>query len=734
MVGKKSGKALLREEGLERTDNNLDLTTWPQVNMINQKNYYTDYLKRDDQILALRLQNEDARNRMTKEARDRDRALALNGRTDPDGEIYGNDEVLPDETAASASGQEVWGSKIVVVHPGSQNLRIGLASDALPRTVPMVIARKWSSTESEDETEGPLPKRVKFSDDEHYKAEKLFGDEFAKEYGEMSQELKVHMRNNKRRVLPNSKEVIVNFNEKTEPENISEHNDPQRIDWTEIPKDPTQAPDFITGQAALRIPDNSRPKYRLFWPIRNGVFNEKDYASKNLLYQDFATIIEDAIKAQLSLKRKAEWAQYGCVFVIPDLYDRAYILQTLEMLIKDFGFGRVCFIQESLAATFGAGYSMACIVDMGAQKTSVCCVEDGMCVEESRINLKYGGRDVTDNFIRMMLFDHFHYQDIDLRRRYDYLLAEELKQKFCTMNEAEISQQLYDFHLRAPSQDTRKYLFKTYDEPLLAPMGYFRPTIFDHSQRMQGRRRLIDRSYDLYDGLPNDPMSPAQLAVIQYATGNPAFASAAAAPALEALTTTANTSTPGRQPQLNLLNRLNNESEATPRSSEAGSPAPDGTGTPQLGRAASPGAVAVQETANAQANAAAGALQQSIQQDKTLPIMPLDVAIITSITHAARGDERKFRDFLGGVMVAGGGGKIVAFKQVLEERLQIMQPAYARDILVGSPPRDLDPQVLVWKGASVFGKLSVTNDSWIGQMEYDRLGSRLLAYKCMWSW
>ena len=27
--------------GLQRTDNNMDLTTWPVVNMINQKNYYT---------------------------------------------------------------------------------------------------------------------------------------------------------------------------------------------------------------------------------------------------------------------------------------------------------------------------------------------------------------------------------------------------------------------------------------------------------------------------------------------------------------------------------------------------------------------------------------------------------------------------------------------------------------------------------------------------------------------
>ena len=41
MVGKKSGKALLREEGLERTDNNMELTSWPQIIPINQKNYYT---------------------------------------------------------------------------------------------------------------------------------------------------------------------------------------------------------------------------------------------------------------------------------------------------------------------------------------------------------------------------------------------------------------------------------------------------------------------------------------------------------------------------------------------------------------------------------------------------------------------------------------------------------------------------------------------------------------------
>jgi len=138
--------------------------------------------------------------------------------------------------------------------------------------------------------------------------------------------------------------------------------------------------------------------------------------------------------------------------------------------MREFGFKRACFMQESLAASFGAGYSMACIVDIGAQKTSICCVEDGMCIEESRMNLKYGGADVTELFMKMMLFDHFPYTDINLKRRYDFLVAEEIKQKFCSMNESEVTVQLWEFHLRVSGQDTRKYTFKTYDETMLAPM------------------------------------------------------------------------------------------------------------------------------------------------------------------------------------------------------------------------------------------------------------------------
>ncbi|KAL9014516.1 MAG: hypothetical protein Q9173_000839 [Seirophora scorigena] len=718
MVGKRSGKALLREEGLERTDNNMDLTTWPQVNMINQKNYYTEYLKRDDQILPLRLQQEERRNRMTTNAKDRDRALAQSRPGEapmPDMDMDLDDDVGMDE-GTGLTGQDAFGSKIIVLHPGSQNLRIGLASDALPKTVPMVIARKWDTNESEEDCGEPRPKRMKYDDDLTMGPEKMFGEEFASQYTTMCSELKVHMRAHKRRVLPNSKELIVNYNKRMPPETISEHNDPHRIDWTEIPSDPLRAPAFITGNDALRIPDFSTPRYKLFWPLRHGWYNEQDYDQKRALYDDIAVIIEEAIKSQLNLPRRKDWSQYGCVFVVPDLYEKRYLTQILDMLLRDFGFGRVCFIQESLAATFGAGYTSACVVDLGAQKTSVCCVEEGMCLENSRINLKYGGADVTETFIKMMLFDHFPYSEINLNRRYDFLLAEEIKIKFCTLNEGDISPQPADFHLRASGQATRKYMFKTYDEILLAPQGYFRPSIFDNSLKLRDRRKLIDRSRDLYDDSPNDPVSAAQSAIIGMTAPPPPVSGQIPKDQADGMNGVA-VSTPLRQ----VPNALRKFSEQEQNSiSVVGSPAPEDEDTPVPG-------------ADVEANNTKNELDPSLRDD-VLPIAPLDVAILTSIVNGARNDDRKTREFLGGIMVIGGGAQIPGLYSYLEERLKESKPNLAKDIMIGTPPRELDPQGVVWKGGSVFGKLRGTNDSWISRIEHDRLGARVLAYKLMWAW
>ncbi|RDW78444.1 hypothetical protein BP5796_06296 [Coleophoma crateriformis] len=755
MAGKKSGKALLREEGLERTDNGMKQTSWPETPMINQKNYYTEYMKRDDQILALRLQNDANRDRMIRDAKDRDRALARTGNTDVPMPLNGDG--VPEEEDAAAT-DDLDASKTVVIHLGSQNTRIGFANDALPKTVPTTIAYHFPCTEAEEYA--ALPKRQKIET----KPEEMFGEEFAKKFVKMSNDLKIDMRANKRKVLPNSKELVVNFNKRTPPEKIPEHNDPMRIEWTEVlPLDKDgkmQTAEFFTGVDAQRIPDDSDPKYKLFWPIQNGWPNEKEYANANGYKDDLESILEAALKKELGLKHSRSWADYSCVFVIPDLYEKKSLEHALEMFLKEFEFKQIAFIQESLAATYGAAYTCTCVVDVGAQKTSICCVEDGMCVEDSRINLKYGGYDVTETFIKMMLFDHFPYADINLKRRYDFLLAEELKVGFCTMNQADIAVRLYNFHLRAPNQPTRKYEFKTYDEVILAPMGFYDPTIFDNSEKLVGRRKLIERSYNAYDtDIPDDPTSAAQLEILS--SIKPSLATSTNGLSLlngNGTTGLPEISTPSKEKlqPFNFLSRMDSEANAASRAtSAAASPAPEGSNTPVPAapfvfgangtngtNGASPGPGML---ANGSHNGgtpippggmfvdphARTAKDMAVERDGVLPIAPLDSAIITSIKHAAKGDEKKVRDFIGGIMVIGGGAKTPGFVPFLEEKLKARRPDLAEKILVGSSPREMDGQVVVWKGATVFARMT-THESWISPLEYERLGARVLHHKVMW--
>lgn len=111
---------------------------------------------------------------MTKTAKDRDRALAMAKPSEPEAEAEADGDAAMED--AEETPAETAGSKVIVIHIGSQNLRIGLASDALPKTVPMVIARKSATNESEDHEE-PNPKRLKRDDGSPEEPENLFGPE-----------------------------------------------------------------------------------------------------------------------------------------------------------------------------------------------------------------------------------------------------------------------------------------------------------------------------------------------------------------------------------------------------------------------------------------------------------------------------------------------------------------------------------------------------------------------------
>lgn len=91
-------------------------------------------------------------------------------------------QAVVDDAAANVAAEEqeeaTLGSKVIVIHPGSQNLRIGLANDALPKSLPNVIARRADKAEYEEEERSP--KRMKVVDDDGDEVESddaMFGEE-----------------------------------------------------------------------------------------------------------------------------------------------------------------------------------------------------------------------------------------------------------------------------------------------------------------------------------------------------------------------------------------------------------------------------------------------------------------------------------------------------------------------------------------------------------------------------
>ena len=287
-----------------------------------------------------------------------------------------------------------------------------------------------------------------------------------------------------------------------------------------------------------------------------------------------------------------------------------------------------------------------------------------------------------------------------MNRRYDFLLAEELKHKFVTMKEDEISVQLFNFHLRAPGQSTKKYHFKTYDEVLLAPQGLFDPTMFDNSRKLRGRRKLIEPSVNLYEDVRDDPTSEAQSWIVN-----------SIAP--DSVSNGTNTSIHKRLPPNHAFNQV----KAAEPSVIHSSPAADMDGTPN------PAATAE--------NPVAEVLAPCLRDD-VLPIVGIHTAIINSIHGAAKGEDKKVREFLKSITVVGGCIKLPGLDHALEQALLKWRPN--ADIRIIPPSKEMDPQTVVWKGASVVAKVRSSTEYYVSQLEYERLGSRVLYSKCMFSW
>uniref|UniRef100_A0A665U5B2 Actin-related protein 8 n=1 Tax=Echeneis naucrates TaxID=173247 RepID=A0A665U5B2_ECHNA len=358
--------------------------------------------------------------------------------------------------------EQIQSNFVVVIHPGSRTLRIGRATDTLPVTVPHVIARRHKQS-GQPRYEDTWLLREGLNKPES-KEQRQNGLKM------VDQAIWSKKMSNGVRRTPVSAEQARAYNCQIRPAVLDSSS---RVKWTNT----AHHPPHLVGEEALYV--NPSDCYNIHWPVVRGQLNVRPGPGGSLtaVLADLETIWSYVIQKHLEIPLK-DLKYYRCVLLVPDIYNRQHIKEVVNMLLIKMGFSAIIVHQESVCATFGSGLSSACVVDVGDQKTSLCCVEDGVSHRNSRLCLAYGGSDVTRTFFWLLQRAGFPYRDCQLSSRLDCQLLQHLKETFCHLDQDISGLQDHEFQTRFPEAPALLYQVRLGDEKLQAPMGLFYPTTF----------------------------------------------------------------------------------------------------------------------------------------------------------------------------------------------------------------------------------------------------------------
>ena len=344
--------------------------------------------------------------------------------------------------------------RVLVIHPGSRWLRLGIASDLSPIYIPHILARR-NSLEGSSKSNPP---------ERHYSTptNALLAEALAASDLDIQTRLSIA----KRKPVSNARQLCVQYNTSSQaqtPEIIRDHAEAKFTHpWRNRPSS-----DLLFGNDALHI-YGSDHGYKIRWPIYRRKLNRADYSSMREIQGDLYALWKWAITSQL---RISSLKDYHVVLIIPDAFDREDVLVYMDTL-HELGFSGYMLMQESMAISFGAGASSALVIDLGSTCTTLACVDEGFIVGP-RLELPYGGDDVT-RYLSFLLKHHAQAPypfEID-EKYWEWKVAEEIKEAYATLNEVDINFNVISFYARSPENVrdgvVEKWTMKIYDEAVAA--------------------------------------------------------------------------------------------------------------------------------------------------------------------------------------------------------------------------------------------------------------------------
>lgn len=574
----------LKKIGIERND----VTTLPTsggfkpLQVINQKNYSSDYIRKDDQIFALRerrllrntnsntntntntntnanannntntttsnsvqqtplptdLNNTDTNNNnINKDDSVKNDSVEINidnkdmdsfndTNTNIINNTNNNNQTTSEFTLENEDVDYTDSTTTIILQPGSESIKIGFALDEKPIIVPNCIAVPKKNYDNNND--GTINNN-EIEEKEQNKLTKNQPEEFILLKEDLQKVFKERMMYYKRRIQPDSYDLVKKFNNMNKIETYSDKNDPARLNWIHNSNNANepQNKNFIGDEAILCSEENFI--HRKPFCIRDGksLFNLSDpnYNSIHETLGDISLLLNYSInklldqkKRQLDEKNKIEPTDistdsniddkqssqdgkiikendnqsiknlnntvnhdktYKIILIIPDLFEKSHVEVLINLLLTELPFNAVALMQESLASCYGSGISAStCVVNIGATTTKVACVDDGTVLPNSIVSLNYGGNDITKLFTILLLMNDIPFKDWNLNNIPDWIIAENLKKKCITFQDADVTTQLFSLIKRIPGKQSEKIEFMAFDEVMLAPLALFYPQIF----------------------------------------------------------------------------------------------------------------------------------------------------------------------------------------------------------------------------------------------------------------
>ncbi|KAG8636780.1 hypothetical protein MANES_15G038500v8 [Manihot esculenta] len=319
------------------------------------------------------------------------------------------------------------GSNLVVINPGSANVRIGLAHQDTPFNIPHCISRytnQFPKLNVKDQTLNSQVTTAKHMDRE--KAHVIIASLLKIPF--LDEEVMGHV--DRYAAKSGRKDIAFTWANVYEPETHSSlaserpTNDSQigeslekheHTDAKEPSKSERKYRGFICGEEGLRI--SPTEPYCLHCPIRRGHLNISQHYPMQQVLEDLHAIWVWILVEKLHIPH-SERSLYAAILVLSETFDN----------------------REGLAAVFGNGLSTACVVNVGAQVTSVICIEDGVALPNTEKTLPFGGEDIS----RCLLWTQRHHQtwpqiptDI-VTKPIDLLMLNRVREFYCEIKEGEV--------------------------------------------------------------------------------------------------------------------------------------------------------------------------------------------------------------------------------------------------------------------------------------------------------